>query len=148
MVQGNYIRLTQWAARHGMHRMTSLVSRYAPARTQPKKIGSIVYVLDNPDAPAGRIVGYARVSSGEQKPHLEPQANRLWAYAGKNGIAMDSVVSEIASGLNDKRPKLLKLLADPGVSTIIVERRDRLGPLRCGDGQRNASSPRRFSCRH
>ena len=140
MVQGNYIRLTRWAARHGMHRMTAWRHWSAgtlPPELKPKKIGSIVYVLDNPDAPVGRIVGYARVSGGEQKPYLEPQANRLWAYAGKNGIAMDSVVSEIASGLNDKRPKLLKLLADPGVSTIFVERRDRLA--RFGVGMVNAT---------
>ena len=93
---------------------------------------TINLTVANPDAPAGRIVGYARVSGGEQKPHLEPQANRLWAYAGMNDIAMDSVVSEIASGLNDKRPELLKLLADPGVSTIIVEHRDRLARFGVG----------------
>jgi len=54
-------------------------------------------------------VGYARVSSTEQKPRLENQVNRLWAYAGQNGIPLDGVVSEIASGLNDRRPLLLIL---------------------------------------
>ena len=53
MVQGNYIRLTRWAARHGMHRMTAWRHWSAgtlPPELKPKKIGSIVYVLDNPDA--------------------------------------------------------------------------------------------------
>ena len=91
----NYIRLSQWAAQHGMHRMTAWRHYNAgtlPPELQPKKIGNIVYVLANPDAATGRIVGYARVSSAEQKPHLENQANRLWAYAGKNGILLDDVV--------------------------------------------------------
>ena len=66
------------------------------------------------------------MSSHEQKPQLEPQANRLWAYAGQNGIALDRVVSKVASGLNDRRPKLRRLLSDPRVGTILVEHRDRL----------------------
>ena len=56
---------------------------------------------------------YARVSSAEQKTHLENQANRLWAYAGQRGILPDQVVSEVASELNDRRPKLRKVLGDP-----------------------------------
>ena len=117
------------AAQHGMHRITAWRHYNAgtlPPELQPKKIGNIVYVLANPEATAGRTVGYARVSSAEQKSHLENQANRLWAYAGQNGILLDDVVSEVASGLNDQRPKLRRLLGDPTVHTIIVEHRERL----------------------
>lgn len=35
-------------------------------------------------------------------------------------------MTEIASGLNDQRPKLDKLLADTSIGTIVVENRDRL----------------------
>ena len=118
-----------------MHRMTAWRHYHAgtlPPELQPKKIGNIIYVLANPEAPAGRIVGYARVSSAEQKPHLENQANRLWAYAGQNGILLDDVVSEIASGLNDRRPQLGKLLGDPTVQTVIVEHRERLARFGVG----------------
>ena len=88
-----------------MHRITPWRHYNAgtlPPDLQPKKIGNIIYVLANPDTPPGRTVGYARVSSAEQKPHLQNQANRLWAHAGQNRIPMDEVVSEIASGLNDR----------------------------------------------
>ncbi len=135
MTISNYIRLSQWAAQHGMHRMTAWRHYNAgtlPPELQPKKIGNIIYVLANPDAPSGRMVGYARVSSAEQKPHLENQANRLWAYAGQNHIPLDDVVSEIASGLNDRRPKLLKLLGDPTVHTVIIEHRERLARFGVG----------------
>ena len=63
-----------------MHRMTAWGHYNAGTLTpelQPKKIGNIVYVLANPEATGGRIVGYARVSSAEQKSNLENQANRL-----------------------------------------------------------------------
>ena len=73
MVSSNYIRLSQWAAQHGMHRMTAWRHYNAgtlPPELQPKKIGNIIYVLANRESPTGRIVGYARVSSAEQKPHL------------------------------------------------------------------------------
>ena len=135
MMHSNYIRLTQWAAQHGMHRMTAwrhYTAGTLPPELQPKKIGNIIYVLANPGTTGGRVIGYARVSSAEQKPHLENQANRLWAYAGQNGIILDDVVSEVASGLNDKRPKLRKLLADPTVHTIIVEHRERLARFGVG----------------
>jgi predicted site-specific integrase-resolvase len=36
------------------------------------------------------------------------------------------LVSEIGSGLNGHRSKISKLLADPSISTIVVEHRDRL----------------------
>ena len=101
--------MSQWAAQPGMHRITAWRHHNAgtlPPKLQPKKIGNIVYVLANPEATGGRTVGYARVSSAEQKSRLENQANRLWAYAGQNGIPLDDVVSEVASGLNDKCPKL------------------------------------------
>ena len=136
VVNSNYIRLSQWAAQHGMHRMTAWRHYSAgtlPPELQPKKIGNIIYVLAHPGTPPGRIAGYARVSSAEQRPHLENQANRLWAHAGENGIPLDEVASEIASGLNDRRPKLRKLLGDPTISTLlIVERRDRLARFGVG----------------
>ena len=135
MISGTYIRLSQWAAQYGMHRMTAWRHYNAgtlPPELQPKKIGNIIYVLAHPETPPGRTVGYARVSSTEQKPHLENQANRLWAYAGQNGLLLDDVVSEVASGLNDRRPKLRKLLSDPTVHTMIVEHRERLARFGVG----------------
>ena len=77
-------------------------------------------------------VGYARVSSSDRKHLLEGQSSRLWKYAGENGIAMDRVVVEVASGLNDRRKKLLALLSDPDVGWLVVEHRDRLARFGVG----------------
>ncbi len=73
----------------------------------------------------GRIALYARVSSADQKSDLERQVQRLRDYAAANGYQVAKEVTEIASGMNDNRPKFLKLLADPSIGTIIVEHRDR-----------------------
>jgi putative resolvase len=73
----------------------------------------------------GRIALYARVSSADQKSDLERQVQRLRDYAAARGYQVAKEVSEIASGMNDSRPKFLKLLADPSIGTIIVEYRDR-----------------------
>ena len=42
------------------------------------------------------------------------------------------VVTEIGSGMNDRRRKLNRLLKDPTVATLIVEHRDRLARMDAG----------------
>jgi len=75
---------------------------------------------------AGRIALYARVSSLGQKEDVDRQLQRLKDYAAAKGYQVAKEVTEIASGLNDKRPKLEKLLADTSIGTIVIENRDRL----------------------
>jgi predicted site-specific integrase-resolvase len=41
-------------------------------------------------------------------------------------MTMVEAVSEAGYGLNGRRPKLLKLLANPEIQTIVVEHRERL----------------------
>lgn len=79
-----------------------------------------------PAPTTGRIALYARVSSADQKNDLDRQMQRLRDYAAAKGYAVSKEVTEIASGLNDHRPKLAKLLTDPTIGTLIVEHKDRL----------------------
>ena len=79
-----------------------------------------------------RTVCYARVSSGDQKNDLQRQADRLKAFALSMGVEKPEVVTETGSGMNDKRRKLNRLLSDPTVGTLIVERRDRLARMNAG----------------
>ncbi len=74
----------------------------------------------------GSVALYARVSSHDQKKDLDGQLGRLSAFATSKGWSVEQAVTEIGSGLNGHRPKLMKLLSDPGVSIIVVEHRDRL----------------------
>jgi putative resolvase len=69
---------------------------------------------------------YARVSSADQRDDGIRQMQRLRDYAAARGYQVVGEVIEIASGLNDERPKLKKLLTDATVGVIVVEYRDRL----------------------
>lgn len=88
-------------------------------------------IIDNPTRsapvylPAARVAIYARVSSAENRANLDSQADRLVAYATAKGYQIHQVVKEIGSGVNDSRPKFLKVLADPAITHIIVEHKDR-----------------------
>lgn len=44
----------------------------------------------------------------KKEQNLEAQKNRLVSYANAKGYKVDKIVTEIGSGLNDKRPKLEK----------------------------------------
>lgn len=80
-------------------------------------------------APLQKVAIYARVSAAENKDNLETQAKRLLDYCAAKGYAVSAVVKEIGSGVNDTRPKLLRLITDPTLSLIVVEHKDRLTRL-------------------
>jgi putative resolvase len=84
----------------------------------------IVRELVSSEAPAN-VALFARVLSADQKEDLERQTQRLKDYAAAKGYQVTKAVSELASGLNDSRPKFLKLLTYASIGTIVVEHRDR-----------------------
>jgi Predicted site-specific integrase-resolvase len=78
-----------------------------------------------------KVVLYARVSSGDQKSDLDRQIARLVLFANEQKLPITQALTEIGSGLNGRRPKLLKMLKDKSINMIIVEHRDRLMRLGC-----------------
>lgn len=69
---------------------------------------------------------YARVSGHDQKESLDLQVARIvQKYQGK----IDKVVTEIGSGMNPGRAKINSLLADPQITTIVVENKDKLARM-------------------
>jgi predicted site-specific integrase-resolvase len=73
----------------------------------------------------GSTVVYARVSSADQRPDLDRQVARVTEWTTGQHLPVDRVVTEVGSALNGHRRKFLALLRDAGVSTIVVEHRDR-----------------------
>jgi putative resolvase len=70
---------------------------------------------------------YARVFAHDQQDDLDRQLGRLATWAARQGLVVTHMIAEARSGLlNGNLPKLNRLLADPTVTTIVVERRDRL----------------------
>ena len=129
------MRVREWARREGFNEQTVWQwcrENRMPVPFERMSTGTIIIhdpkYESQPVAPTanGRTVCYARVSSSDQKDDLQRQADRLKAFAINMGVKSPEVVMETGSGMNDKRRKLNRLLADPTVGTLIVERRDRL----------------------
>ena len=53
-------------------------------------------------------------------------------WAARAGRKVVRVEAEVGSGMNGARPRARRLLADPKVTTVAVERRDRLGRMNVG----------------
>lgn len=75
---------------------------------------------------ATNAILYARVSNNDRKKELEYQLERIRNYSINNGYNIIDEVKEIASGMNDDRPKLNKILLRKDWDVIIVENKDRL----------------------
>lgn len=97
----------------------------------PKKI---LYDIDslnnsNSDIDDRQNVIYARVSCSNQKQSLENQIELIKQYMISNGIKVDEIYSEIASGLNEDRKELNRLIRDiqsDKISKVYISFKDRL----------------------
>lgn len=69
---------------------------------------------------------YARVPSADQRGDLDCQVARALAHLSKQQVPVTKSLTEVGSGQNGQRPKLLQLLADKTVTVIAVEHSDRL----------------------
>lgn len=127
------MNLKEWARLQGIHPQTAY--RWFREGTLPVPAVRVNSrsVLVAPDAvtiPARGGAGlYARVSSHDLKADLDRQVARLTAWAAQSGCAVVRVEAEVGSGMNGARSKARRLLADPGVQTVVVEHRDRLGRM-------------------
>jgi len=121
------MKLSVWAKQQGltyagawkMFRAGNL-----PIRAEQLPSGTIL--VFPPEAKAQGVALYARVSSADQKDDLDRQISRLSEYAASNRMLVIEIVREIGSGLNGHRPRLLKLLSNPEIGTVVVEHRERL----------------------
>ena len=123
----NNMKPSDWARKQGINYKTPYRlyrSGKFPRPTEQLQMGTIL-VHEIPTKTNNTAL-YGRVSSANQKSDLERQMQRLRDYAAARGLKVVSEVREIGSGLNGRRKKLLKLLANPLVSIIVVEHRDRL----------------------
>ena len=76
-----------------------------------------------------KVVAYARISTKKQKTSLETQTDKIVKYCLENNISLDSVYSDIASGISLDRKdfnKLLDAIIRHEISTVIITDRDRL----------------------
>ncbi|MBL3667652.1 IS607 family transposase [Streptomyces sp. M2CJ-2] len=128
------MNLTEWAKTQGVHPQTAY--RWFREGTLPvpaRRVGprTILVNIDAFAVPAtvGGLGLYARVSSHDQKADLERQVARLSGWAARAGHRVVRVEPEVGSGMDGRRSRARRLLADPEVTTVVVEHRDRLGRM-------------------
>jgi putative resolvase len=95
--------------------------RYDLARLQPELHRKV-------EAAARKTVAYARVSTHDQKPDLERQAQVLQAYCAAQGWTHE-IVTDLGSGMNYRKKGLRRLLDDiveDRVGRLVITHKDRL----------------------
>lgn len=122
------MKLSEWARLQGISYRTAwnwFKTGTLPVKAVQTGTGTILVEPVLAASESKRAWIYARVSSPEKKSDLDRQAKRCIAFCSASGWIVESTVKEIASGMNDNRPKLRKLIASKP-SRIVVEHKDRL----------------------
>lgn len=121
------MKLSEYARKNSVTYRTAW-NRYKSGKIKCRldEMGHILVEQTLPLKKAEHTVTYSRVSSSENKDNLERQSERLRDYCNAKGWGVDEEIKEIGSGLNEHRPKLLKLLNAGAATRIVVENKDRL----------------------
>src|SRR5215472_9180161 len=122
------MKLSQYAKQQGISYKTAW-RWYKAGQLDAYKTATGIVIVRDPVVQVsvtGRVAIYARVSSADQKADGIRQQMRLREYCEARGYQVAREVTEIASGLNDQRPKLSNLLLDTSITTLVVEHKDRL----------------------
>jgi putative resolvase len=122
------MKLSAWAKANGLTYKTAWrMWRDGRLPIPAEQLPTGTVIVHPPPAPSAEAVAlYARVASADQQAGLERQLGRLADDASRERLTVIRSVSEIGSGLNGHRAKVMRLLADPAVRTLVVEHRDRL----------------------
>ncbi|MGD0883607.1 MAG: recombinase family protein [Thermodesulfovibrionales bacterium] len=113
------MKLSVWASSRvsykGAWRMWKLGQLSMPVEQLPT---GTVMVHPSASVTKGGAVSYARVSSADQKAHLDRQIARLSEFAASRHLTVTDIVKEIGSGLNGHRRAMLKILRNPASRTV------------------------------
>lgn len=126
-----YMKLSAYAKQHGITYHTAWKHYHAgrvPGYQDP--VTGTIYIekIDDLKPSSGnRVAVYARVSSTTNKASLDGQLERLRAYAAAKGWSITSENTKIASGLNENRKTLWRILDNPqDWDILLAEHKDRI----------------------
>lgn len=123
------MKLSAWAKEQGIHYNTAynwFVSNKMPVESYKTETGTIMVVPTKKlQVGVQNIVIYGRVSSHDKKDDLARQIKRCEDFCLAKGYSISSVYKEIASGMNDSRKQLWRMI-DSNPTIIIIENKDRL----------------------
>lgn len=72
-----------------------------------------------------RVVVYVRVNNHFRRKEMEEQVDRISTYCNSKGYPIEKVYREVASGMNDNRKELWRMI-DSKPSIIVIENKDRI----------------------
>ncbi len=122
------MKLSEWAKLQGISYKTAwrwFDEGKLPVPAEQMATGTILVKIEEKTENKDCVV-YARVSSSDQKSDLDRQIARVIAIVTQQGFTVSKTVTEIGSGLNGHRPKLMRLLGNSSIKIIAVEHKDRL----------------------
>jgi putative resolvase len=118
--------LSRYAKKAGVHYQTAWRwFKSGQLKGYQMDTGTIIITEDDEPRPPDKVAIYTRVCSHEMRENLNRQAERLSDYCAAKGWQVHSVIKAVGSGVNDHRKQLLKLLADPSFTIMVVEHKDR-----------------------
>ena len=120
------MKLSKWAKEKGVSYVTAY--RWAKSGkikgTEIMPTGTIL-INETKENINTNVFIYARVSSNNRKKELNYQVDRIREFANSRGLSITKTYKEVASGMDDNRKQLWKML-DSNPGTIIIENKDRL----------------------
>ena len=126
------MKLKEYAKKHGLHYNTvyNWFHQGKLKNAYQLDTGTIIINEQEDYIPQSKnkqqnVVIYCRVSSRQRKECINTQIQRCINFANSKGYIVNNIYSEIASGMNDNRKQLLKML-NSNPTKIIVQNKDRL----------------------
>jgi predicted site-specific integrase-resolvase len=121
------MKLNDWAKEQGINYLTAYrwFKKGLIPNSRQIETGTILVDKNNlVNQECDKVCIYCRVSSPSRKKELEYQVQRCIDFCTSRGYEITKIYKEVASGMNDKRRELHKLL-DNSHMAIVVEHKDR-----------------------
>jgi putative resolvase len=122
------MKLSVWAKKYGISYQTAWrwfrAGNFPPGITMTQVPTGTIIVNEAQEA-GQNVALYGRIVSPRQRSELEAQLGRLATYAAANGWTVVQTAADVGQD-DENLPELSKLLANPAITGIVVENRDRL----------------------
>ena len=121
------IKLSEYAKKFGVTYQTAFrwYQEGKISNSFKSESGSIFVKQEQDETSNTKIVIYARVSNQTRKKEMDYQAGRIQKFAEGKGYSIDKIYKEVASGMNDSRKQLWKMI-ESKPKIIFIENKDRL----------------------
>jgi putative resolvase len=122
------MKLSHWAKLNGITYVTAynwFKNGKLPVKAIQTSTGTILIENEKLISNTPNVVIYCRVSNQSRKEEMEYQIKRCQDYCLAKGYSINKIFKEVASGMNDNRKELIKMI-NSSPTIIIVENKDRL----------------------